>query len=227
MKGKEIAIFDFDGTIVSKNTGSEFYKWQARRSILRVITLTLLLPILIPLRIIAFLTNDPYTQKIGLNIVCFASTCFPQGSLLKLRRNFIDYYFSQCGAITHMDALEHIKMHQRQGHQVIIISGCPHWLLHGIAKHIGIKGAILIGSKVSYSWKGLLLSRHCHQKNKIIMARDHGIELQRCHFGYSDSTSDIALLRYCKNVIMVNTNFIERAILHLLLHKEFSCKRWK
>jgi hypothetical protein len=221
------AIFDFDGTVVSRNTGSVFYQWMAKHSLVRVIALTFCLPILVPLRIFAFFTNSPLAQSLGLNIVCLVSTSFLKIPLFRLRRRFIAYYFSCGGAKVHPQAIDRIRHHQQQGDTVVIISGCPHWILHGVARHIGIHNVILIGSKVDFSWKGLLLKQHCHQKNKVRMALDHGIDLSRCHYGYSDSPTDAAILQHCKQVVLVNSNVISSALLQLQLPTPLSRETWK
>lgn len=224
---ENIVIFDFDGTIVSKNTGSEFYQWMARKSLLRVILLTLMLPVLVPLRLFAFFTNNPQSQKLGLNIVCLISTAFPETPLFDLRKNFINYYLTRGNARVHTQAMEKIRQHQLQGDHVVIISGCPEWILHGIAKRIGIRGATLIGSKVSFSWKGFLLSDHCHQANKITMAKARGIDLSHCIYGYSDSITDAPLLRFCEHITLVNFKTPEMWYWRCVMRLPARFERWQ
>ena len=199
---------------------------MARKSWLRVALLTLMLPILIPLRVFAFFTNNALSQKWGLNIVCAISTGFLTTRLLDLRAQFIQYYFSSCGAVVHQQALQRIKMHQDNGDHVIIISGCPEWILHGMAKSIGIHHATLIGSKVSFDRNGLLLQEHCHQQQKVTMAQKRGFDLSQSECGYSDSVTDLPVLRLCKCVVAINLNVMERWYLSLFRLENVSHEIW-
>ena len=67
---KEVAVFDFDGTLVSKDTGFEFNKWLTTRSSLRTVLTIVLLPL------IGAFYYLPVTLKFGRNIWCYVSTAF-------------------------------------------------------------------------------------------------------------------------------------------------------
>jgi len=205
LENEIIAVFDFDGTIVSKDTGYEFYKWLIKQSSIRVALLAMLLPLVVLL----CMTNS-LTRKFGLSIASYVATAFQSKSLFRLRAEFIHYYFNEKGAVAYNDALDKIKMHQDNNHQVLIISGCPHWLLSGVVKHIGIRNVKLIGTELNLTLTGLLFTNHCFAANKVAMAYSQGFDPKKWRYGYSDSTADIPMLKDCDHVHVINTNKWQR-----------------
>lgn len=195
MKEVETIIFDFDGTLVSKDTGYEFNKWLIQRSSLRIFWAILVLPFAVPLIFISI------TRKFGLNIFCYVATAFQGKSLFYLREQFIRYYFKKAGATFYAEGIDELKNHQLNGKSVVIISGCPQWLLYGVVKHIGITRVTIIGSQFKIKNGALLLSEHCFKENKIKMAESVGLNLKNWAVGYSDNESDIPLLNACKKKI--------------------------
>ncbi len=192
------AVFDFDGTIVSKDTGYEFYKWLIRRSFFRTFFVVAALPVIIPLMLF------PATLKRGLNIACFIATVGQTESLFALRKAFIDHYFNRVDAVAYPAALARIVQHQDQGENVLIISGCPLWLLAGVTKHIGVRGVKLIGSRQKIVMGAVVMQDHCFSSNKINMALEAGQTLASWHTGYSDSTADIPFLNHCQQAMLIN-----------------------
>lgn len=197
---KTTAVFDFDGTIVSKDTGYEFYKWLIRKSLIRTFSLFAALPVIAPLMLF------PTTLKRGLNIACFIATVGQTQSLFTLRKAFIAHYFGPVNAVAFTAALEQIVRHQERGEKVLIISGCPLWLLAGVTKHIGIRGAKLIGSRQKIVMGAVVMQDHCFSSNKINMAREAGQTLTTWHTGYSDSTADIPFLNHCQQAMLINVD---------------------
>lgn len=194
----ETVIFDFDGTLVSKDTGYEFNKWLVQKSMLRTILMLSLFPV------VGMLVTNSYTRKFGLNIGCFIATAFQYKSLFKLRSQFIHYYFNKAGAVAYAEGLDELAQHQREKRSVAIISGCPQWLLHGVVKHIGIENAKVIGSKLKVINGALLLKKHCYQANKLEMAMASGMDISTWIVGYSNSRADIPILRECSSKVLVN-----------------------
>jgi phosphatidylglycerophosphatase C len=220
MENKKLVVFDFDGTLVSKDTGFEFYKWLTTQSTLRTILTIALLPI------IGTFYYFTVTRKLGINILCYISTAFQNMSLFILRKNFIDYYFSAAGAVVYADGVEELRQHQKNGAEVIILSGCPHWLLHGVAKHIGLIGCKIIGSEQSSKNYALLLKNHCYRENKIKMAREAGATEVEWAIGYSDSLADIPMLRSCHRKVLINVSSRTMSKFRKNLVEPIECRAW-
>lgn len=201
MQTKKIAVFDFDGTIVSKNTGFLFYKWLIVHSPIRLLIFVLFSPLSTLLILIG-----AKTRCIGFSINSYIATAFRNDSLFQLRARFIDYYFGKCKAIVYSDALKRFKMHQKNNDKLIIISGCPAWLLWGIKKHIGLVKVEVVGSIQKLSNKGLLFTKHCYSHNKVNMAKARGLNPIDWHYGYTDGTEDIHWLKYCQKPHIINAS---------------------
>lgn len=198
MKYKTTAVFDFDGTILSKMTAYAFYKWVIQKSPIRIIFFFITLPLTL------LLITNSLTRIYGLNIISYIATALHSKNLFQLRREFIPHLFTKTGVITFNSALTKIDMHQKRGDKVIIISGCPLWLLHGVTKYIGIKNVELIGSELKLFFTGLYFKKHCFSSNKLLMAEAIGLDIKMWNYGYSDSTSDIPWLKHCKQVYGIN-----------------------
>lgn len=198
MENKSVAVFDFDGTIVSKMTGYEFYKWLLQKSYIRAALFFIMLPF------IALLVTNSLTRKHGFTVISVIATAFQSKSLFRIRSEFIDHFFSKSGAIVFESAIEKIKKHQLQNEKVVILSGCPLWLLRGIIKYIGVQNCKLIGSELKSTITGLYFKEHCYSHNKLVMAKKHGMNLETWRYGYSDSTSDMPWLKHCSQVYAIN-----------------------
>jgi len=221
MDNQPTAVFDFDGTIVSKDTGYHFYKWLIGQSVVRTTLLMVSLPVLVPL-----LFNSR-TRRYGVNIACLIATILQSKALFRQRSAFINHYFNAAGAVVYADALDAIVKHQNRGEKILIISGCPDWLLSGVLKKIGIKKATLIGSKLRMDWGILLLKSHCYSNNKLRMAHERGQQTSSWIVGYSDSPVDIPMLNQCKRAVIINASPSRHNVFLKDLRVPSETRHWK
>ena len=196
------AVFDFDGTIVSKDTGYEFYKWLTLQSVPRTALMSLAAPLVIPLLL------SCRSRKFGLNIACVIATFAQSQSLFRLRQQFIRHYFDPDGvaAVAYPAALSCLRAHQQAGDKVIIISGCPRWLLTAVVKHLGIINVKVIASEQRIKYASLLIDEHCFAANKIPMAQAVGEGPDDWRVGYSDSRADLPFLNRCQQARLINVH---------------------
>ena len=193
-------VFDFDGTIVSKDTGYEFYKWLTLQSTSRTALMGLAMPLIVPLLI------SRHSRKLALNIACVIATFAQSRSLFRLRQQFICHYFAPEGvaAVAYPAALSCLRAHQQAGDKVIIISGCPRWLLTAVVKHLGIVDVKIIASTQRIKCTSLLIDEHCFAANKVPMAQAVGEEPDNWRVGYSDSRADLPFLNRCQQARLIN-----------------------
>ncbi len=220
MKQDSISIFDFDGTIVSKDSAIEFFKWIFKGSIIR----SLLFYSLMPLWLLLALSK--ITRIYSFSIICYIATACQTRNLFRIRAEFVDYYLHDSGAVVFNGALEKIKMHQKQGDKIVIISGCPRWLLSGIIKKLNLQNIELIGTKLRFEKKGLLFKEHCYGANKIKMAKEWGLNPEIWKYGYSDGTSDIHWLKYCKSIHVINPSPRKIKKFKKSINKEIEVLKW-
>ncbi|MFD2176346.1 HAD-IB family phosphatase [Veronia pacifica] len=191
-------VFDFDGTLVSHDTGYQFFKWRIQRSPFRSLCFALFLPIILLL----FLWQK--TRTTGLNLILLIAMAGQKTPLIRLHKQFISKYFSDIGARIFHDGVDELKQHQASGKNVVILSGCPDWLLRGVVRHMGIRHATVIGSPCRVSCFGLVMKEHCFRENKLKIAKEHGLLECPWEAGYSDSRNDIPMLQTCTRRILIN-----------------------
>lgn len=198
MNSQKTAVFDFDGTIVSKDTGFAFYKWLVLQSKLRTGLMLLLSPVIV------LLVLAKKTRVWGLSLATIIATFAESRSLTLLQTKFLDFYFNQGGAVVYQAALTRIKNHQARAEKVLILSGCPGWLLEGVVRYLGITDVDVIGSQQRATKLGLIFSQHCFAKNKIEMAKKAGHNVLNWACGYSDSRADLPFLNLCQCAYLIN-----------------------
>jgi len=194
---QETAVFDFDGTLISKDSYFEFNKRLISQSVARSIFLVLALPLIIPLVCISA------TRKYGFNVACFIAIFLQRKSLFRLRTEFIEYFLAS-PTVVYYDVLQAIIQSQTNGQKVVFISGCPKWLLSGLLKSIGVRNVKLVGTEQKLFLGTFVIKNHCYGANKIRMARIAGQQSKNWSIGYSDSPMDIPMLNLCKTAVLVN-----------------------
>jgi phosphatidylglycerophosphatase C len=197
MPPDKTVVFDFDGTLVSRDTGYEFNKWLIRRSWVRVSLLVVFAPV------IGLLVSNARSRIYGINIASIIASCAQRSSLFQLRKAFLEYYFNEGGARAFRQGIEELHENQRS-HSVVVISGCPDWLLYGALKYLGINRVKSIGSQCRVCCGALVFTQHCYHKNKVRMARLAGLDPKTWIRGYSDNTADIPMLELCHTQVLVN-----------------------
>lgn len=194
---RETVVFDFDGTLVADDTGLCFYRWLLERSRWRRALVYSSTPAIVPLLI------PGWSRLFGVNVACYLSSAFQGQSLFSLREAFIRDHFGG-GAAVYAEGLEELRQHQLAGRDVLIISGSPRWLLHGVIKYLGLRDCTLIASECEITGSGLLLREHCFSGHKVVMARRRGFDPSSWVIGYTDSRADIPMLEYCRTRVLIN-----------------------
>lgn len=106
-------------------------------------------------------------------------------------------------------AVQHIRMHQEQGHLVAMITGASQYAAHPIAERVGIEHVLCSRLEVSNErFTGQLASR-CFGEHKVHLAtqfaEEHGVSLKESVF-YTDSYHDIHLLNAVGTGVAVNAD---------------------
>ncbi|WP_196137837.1 HAD-IB family phosphatase [Aliikangiella sp. G2MR2-5] len=196
------ALFDFDKTIINKDTGFCFILYSLKRNYLRTILAILLTPLILPL----FTSNR--TRYLGNSVYLWISTFgLSPVRIEKLRQAFIDTFLSIDEVVIYQEALSRIDMHQIENERVVIISGSSQWMLEKIFKKIGYSGLTLIGSNETRFLGGMVSKFHCFAQNKLVqLERKLTIKDFNSITGYTDSSNDVPLLSLCSQKYLVNPN---------------------
>ena len=212
-------VFDFDGTLVADDTGLSFYRWLLSRSPWRRILVLAATPALLPL------LSASTSRLFAVNMVCYLASAFKRESLFTLRASFIKEHFRDDVGVFRA-GIEELEQHQREGRQVLIISGSPQWLLHGVLKHLGLNDCVLIATQCRLTGTGLILREHCFSEKKVAMARRRGFDPKHWLIGYSDSTADLPMLEQCQTRVVVNPSARKQRIFSSHFGTTLHIRRW-
>ncbi len=194
---KEFVIFDFDHTVVSIDTAVTFHEWLIRRSVWRSCMMVPAYPVMQLLR------KFEKTHIHGLNIGCFVATLFQLDRLSELREEFVDRHFLARSNLFPA-ALDAMHEHKRQGREIVVISGCPAWILETVIEALALPVDKVIASDCAPGYQAMLLSDLCYGHEKLRFAMANGLDLAACHSCYSDSLSDIPILDCARYPFLVN-----------------------
>jgi len=198
-KENSIALFDFDMTIVSRDSGYEFVKYRLKSNPIRRIAAIAITPIAM-----LFYASRRMRLVSHSFYMWIATFGLDADDLIKTRNNFVEFYCSQTGAKAYKEALKTIDHHLESGHKVYIVSGAPEWAIKMISKNFGIKNCEIIGSIEKPLMGGLIYLQHCYGHRKVELLRNIITTNSQKIYGYSDSAADIPLLSICTHKHIIN-----------------------
>lgn len=198
---QKVAVFDFDKTIISSDSGAAFFTWRIKRSLWKTVVVILLAPIWLPLMLVPKLGS--FVLKVLAWVAMFGIN---QRNLKSVLHAFYQQHFSNRKIIVFKDALTRLAQHESNNDRIVVISGAPTWLVRYILGINGIKVDKIIGSVSQCSPLGIWTTEHCYGKNKITMAKNRGEHFEVWFYGYNDSKSDFPVLEQCVNKYIINAN---------------------
>jgi HAD superfamily hydrolase (TIGR01490 family) len=185
---KVVAAFDFDGTLTKKDTLFDFIIF-AKGLLDFFVGIIIISPVLVLFKL-GFIKNDKAKQILfsyffkGESIDRFNKTC--------------DDYKRQIDKICHIERLEKVNWHKKQGHEVVIISASiENWIMpwatsKGISTVIGTQIEVKDG-KIT----GKFSSCNCYGEEKVNRLKCY-LPDRDCYilYAYGDSSGDKHLLEY-------------------------------
>lgn len=144
------------------------------------------------------------TRNFGINIFAGIATSGTRMELQPLKKEFTDHFLNSKKAYAYPEAIEEIARNQREGREILIISGTPTWLVKTVCLKIGLNDCSIIGSAQNVKHGRLKTISHCYGQNKVTMAQNHGFPPEYWETGYSDSISDLPFMRECGRRVLVN-----------------------
>jgi len=196
-----IALFDFDKTIVSKDSGYEFVRQQIQANAIRRALAIFVTPIAL-----IFYFSPHFKVAIHSMYLWIATVGIGKNKIDKVKKDFIKRYLSKSGTIVYAKALEKLTYHLNEGHSVYIVSGAPTWILESVADKIGISGCTIIGSTETTALGGFIYRVNCYGYRKVNLLNNFINNNSHKIYGYTDSAADIPLLSICTHRYVVNPN---------------------
>ena len=200
-KNKEqIVVFDFDKTITSTDTFTRLIVFLIKQTFWRQCFAIPFLPIIYSLKL--FNVTKPYAVSLGLWV---ASVGQSRRSLIKLIKSYVkqNKVEGMCD-VMRKRAIYSITLHLMFGHHIVIASASSRiWIKHFLGPAISSQVTI-IGSRLQYRWKGLVLKSWCYGEEKLEHFARCGMPLPNLRTIYSDSTTDMALMDRAYNRCFIN-----------------------
>jgi phosphatidylglycerophosphatase C len=195
-----IAIFDFDKTIVSKDTGSRFVFDLIKRNWLRTAAATLAVPVAAPLFLLSRTRHLGISAFLWIGTFGISDAAFHDACSQFAR----DFFGSKIGGATYCKSLDAVKMHIEKGHRVVVVSGSFAKLVQLIMRSLVGADVEIVASTSRPLLGGLVGHRHCVGSRKLEMTLAAGIPDRQWDYGYTDSASDIPIMRRCRKRYVIN-----------------------
>ncbi len=183
---KNIAFFDFDGTISNKDSLVEFTQYAVGkpRYYMGIIYLT---PILIAFKL-KIIKNHKAKEM-------FLSHFFKNWNRDKFVNIADNYSFEELDKIVRKKALDKIKWHKNQGDKVVVVSASIHcWLLEWCKR----EDISLISTKLDYiddKLTGRFATPNCYGQEKVSRIHEaYYLKDYNIIYAYGDSLGDKELL---------------------------------
>lgn len=183
---KEIAFFDFDGTITTNDSLLKFIRFS-KGNINFIMGLLILSPMLV-LYLLKIIPNHKAKQY----VLAWYFKGMPREQFLALAQA---YSLGQIKKILRPEAMQRIAWHQKQGHQVVIVSAsidcwlkpwCDQHQLELIATQFDTREKLI---------NGLFLSPNCYGPEKVNRIKaTYNLDTYKKIYAYGDSKGDREML---------------------------------
>ena len=195
-----LVLFDFDKTIINRDTGAAYMKFMLSRNPLRLLLCCLSLPISTP-----FLLHTK-TKYIGFSILLWLATLgISARKIIYLRKSFIRMYLSDSSTKIFKDAVQQLFLHSSNTDEVVVVSGASDWMVKAIFTHNHFPNVKFICSEETRFCGGIISKFHCYASRKVKRVRElFDLEKYDLIIGYSDSSADIPILKLCNKRYIVN-----------------------
>ena len=195
---KKIAVFDFDGTLIKKDSMVLFfYRYFKFLSLHGFLNVPLLLIDTLKFALKLY-SQKQYKEKF-INSIINSSKI---NDIDKLANDFSEYLLTKI----YIDARRKIKTLKRGGFELVLLSASPDFYLKKIKDKLGFSK--LICTKTYYKDGKIIISgKNCYGKNKIKMFLDEykikDIDWKESYY-FSDCSSDKKLLSYFGKSYFIN-----------------------
>jgi phosphatidylglycerophosphatase C len=191
--------FDFDGTIVSFDTGAAFLRRLICRNPIRLALAVAVTPL-----VLAFAAH-PNTRRWGLSFyVWIGSVGCSEDAIRFLCAQFAEDCVSRGEGVVFKDAVAALQRYRSQNRHIVVMTGSFEWLVAELLQRIDPAPCTIVASTWRRFLGGFVGHQHCVGEQKLRLGVALGLPLGFWHAGYTDSASDIPILRRCGARYLVN-----------------------
>jgi HAD superfamily hydrolase (TIGR01490 family) len=181
-----IALFDFDGTITTKDTLLEFIRFT-KGSCALYMGFAIHILYLVGYKL-KFISNQQAKEKV-------LEHFFKGMEMQQFERLCQAFYEKKLGKLIRPKALEEIERLKRAQFVVVIVSASPENWIRGWAKDMGVE---LIGSQLEVKegrLTGKIVGKNCHGAEKVRRIKEkYRIEDYDLVYAYGDTKGDLPML---------------------------------
>lgn len=209
-------VFDLDETVIDHDTFGRFLAHLLRRNTARAAAALLVLPLVGPL-----IATRRFKARGASVLVWIATVGVSDDSLGKL----VQGYVAELGTISrcYREALSEIGAQLKAGHKVAVVTASAEILARPLCHEIDPR-LVVVGSRLKRIAGGLVAAEHCYGENKV--APVHALR-GPVRAAYSDSASDLPMLRLAEEVVLVNASpGVERKVRRALEDRPLRLVTW-
>jgi phosphatidylglycerophosphatase C len=193
-----VALFDFDYTLIRRDSFASLVRELLGRDWWRITAAAGLLPAIVPL------LSMPRTRGIPVQTLIWLATLGLDGERLARHiQTHVAELVRDPTRLVHRDGLARVREHQEAGHRVVIATGALEDLARAICGGLGLADIEIVGSSLRPWGGGMRALEHCFGERKVTMLRARGFP-PPWRFVYTDSASDLPLLRHAEEGFFVN-----------------------
>lgn len=188
-----VVVFDFDGTLVSRDSFLDFLFGYCSRRPARLLLVGLLLPLALALTL--------RSQRRAASLLLWGVTlCTSTRSFARaLSRYARDTLPASANDAIFLELSEQIQA----GHRVVIATGSMPLLVRGLLRARQLDPIAVVGSRLRRCWGGLVMETHCVGRTKVReLSRRLGIS--EWSTVYTNSFADRALLSPARHITLVS-----------------------
>jgi phosphatidylglycerophosphatase C len=189
MQHKELAVFDFDGTITHKDSFFRFLEYIHGRSTL-FFKMFSLIPVLFSYKR-GIIDNNTTKERI---LAAFFRNMYYDALEEKAKR-YVDQIIP---SLLKSSAMDKLQWHKESGHRVVLLSASLEIYLDIWAKQHDIECIATKMEVIDGKITGRYIGKNCYGEEKLKRLKEQ-IELQdyTCIYGYGDSLGDREFLEIC------------------------------
>lgn len=193
MKPLGVVVFDFDGTLVSRDSFLDF----SVRYCLRRPARFLLILLLLPLTALA-LTRS---RRRAASVLLWATTVgsSTRAFVLELRR----YATEILPSYAHESIFSELSAQLQAGQRVVIATGTLPLLVGGLFDARKVARLPIVGSRLRRYWGGLVVETHCTGRVKV-RELERKLGIREWSVVYTDSLADRALMSRAREITLVS-----------------------
>lgn len=199
-----IVVYDMDGTLFRGDCGGAFIRQQIKSSIGRLLLSILIAPFAFPMLFI------PSLRRLGVSAYLWiASVGLSEAAYKKTLDDFIAQYRIRPIEPVLAECLKDIA----EGKKVVIATGAGYEMASAFIRHLGMENRVaLVTSQSARLFGGMISSIQANGETKLRELIKHGYPPPYLR-AYSDTASDLPILRAARKAFLVNYREKDRSFL--------------